>query len=176
MLGELAAAGFVEQGTGVTPHLRFTGASTGQDLVGEGPQLTSATPRSDKSTIFASVLFTALALGGLLVMVGSGPRTHRFAVDERGLWWRAGRNSHLIAWEELCAVRGQEPRQPVKGDPNSKATLPALVFTRPSLRNRHKALLQQLPTAAQQVQLRLPNDAVRQLTREIARVRPDLLR
>src|ERR1043165_3946462 len=49
----------------------------------------------------ASFLFAALPLGGLLLMVSSFPRTHRFGVDQRGLWWRAGRRSDLIAWEEL---------------------------------------------------------------------------
>jgi hypothetical protein len=125
----------------------------------------------------ASFLFGALALGGLLVMVGFVPRTHRFVVDERGLWWRAGRKSGLIAWEELRAVRGQEPRPPVKGDPNSRAVVSALVFN-PVDRlfvNRHADLLKGLPTAGPEVALKLPNIAtVRQLTQEIARVRPDL--
>ena len=123
-------------------------------------------------------LFGALALGGLLVMVGSVPRTHRFVVDERGLWWRAGRTSDLIAWEELRAVRGQEPRPPVKGDPNSKAVLPALVFTPVDrgFTTRHAALLKRSRTADPEVELKLPDVAtVRQLTQEIARVRPDLL-
>ncbi|KAA5838006.1 hypothetical protein ABT337_04605 [Saccharopolyspora hirsuta] len=139
----------------------------------------SRTPGSDFSPAYGSFLCGALALGGLLLMVGSVPRTHRFAVDERGLWWRAGRKSDLIAWEELRAVRGQEPRPPVKGDPNSKAVLPALVFTPVDRRfaTRHRALLQVLPTRDPEVRLRLPNVAtVRQLVQEIAGVRPDLLR
>lgn len=126
----------------------------------------------------ASFLLGALALGGLLMSVASVPRTHRFAVDERGLWWRAGRKSDLIAWEELRAVRGQEPRPPVKGDPNSKAMVPALVLTPVDRRfvTRHSALLNRLPTADPEVELRLPDLAtVRQLTQEVARVRPDLL-
>ncbi|MFF5990896.1 hypothetical protein [Prauserella flavalba] len=126
----------------------------------------------------ASFLFGALALGGLLIMVGSVPRTHRFVVDGRGLRWWAGRKSDLIEWEEVRAVRGQEPRPPVKGDPNSKAVRSALVFT-PVDRHfatRHAALLKPPPTAGPEVELKLPNIAtVRQLTQEIARVRPDLL-
>ncbi|MGK3201084.1 hypothetical protein [Amycolatopsis sp. MEPSY49] len=125
-----------------------------------------------------SFLVGALALGGLLVMVGSVPRTHRFVVDERGLWWRAGRKSDLIAWEEVRAVRGQEPRPPVKGDPTSKATLSALVFTPVDHRfaTRHAALVKRPPDAGPEVELKLPNIAtVRKLAEEIARVRPDLL-
>ncbi|MFC7617147.1 hypothetical protein ACFQV2_30720 [Actinokineospora soli] len=76
-----------------------------------------------------SILFGAVALSGLMFMVGSVPRVHRFVVDHRGLWWRAGRKSDLIAWEEVRAVRGQEPRSPVKDDPNSKPVRSALVFT-----------------------------------------------
>lgn len=126
----------------------------------------------------ASFLFGALALSGLMVMVGSVPRMHRFVVDQRGLWWRAGRRSDLIAWEELRAVRGREPRPPVKGDPNSKPVLSALVFTPADGRfaTRHSALVKPLPDANPEVELRLPNIAtVRQLAQEIARVRPDLL-
>ena len=126
-----------------------------------------------------SFLFGALALGGLLVMVGSVPRTHRFVVDERGVWWRAGRKSDLIAWEELRAVRGQEPRPPVKGDPNSKAVPSALVFTPVdhAFATRHAVLLNRPPNAGPEVELKLPNiTVVRKLTEEIARVRPDLLR
>ncbi|MFD4191103.1 hypothetical protein [Amycolatopsis thermoflava] len=127
----------------------------------------------------ASFLFGTLALGGLLVMISSVPRMHRFVVDQRGLWWGAGRKSDLIAWEELRAVRGREPRPPVKGDPNSKPVLPALVFTPADGRfaTRHSALVKPLPDAGPEVELRLPNiGTVRQLTQEIARVRPDLLR
>ncbi|WP_434442960.1 hypothetical protein [Lentzea sp. E54] len=139
----------------------------------------SGSPKSKNfPPVAASVLFGALALGGLLAMVGSVPRTHRFVVDGRGLWWRAGRKSDLIAWEELRAVRGQEPRPPVKDAPNSKPLVPALVFT-PVDRHfttRHAALVNSPPTTSPDVQLRLPNGAtVRQLTQEIARVRPDLL-
>ncbi|RSD09185.1 hypothetical protein [Amycolatopsis eburnea] len=138
----------------------------------------SSTPRADFSPTAASFIFGALAVGGLLLMVGSVPRTHRFVVDERGLWWRAGRKSDLIAWEELRAVRGREPRPPVKDDPNSKAVLSALVFT-PVDRNfatRHAALLNRPPTAGPEVELKLPNGTlVRQLAQEIAGVRPDLL-
>lgn len=139
----------------------------------------SPSSKADLSPAFASFLLGAVAVGGLLLMVGSVPRTHRFAVDERGLSWRAGRKSDLITWEELRAVRGQEPRPPVKGDPNSKAVLSALVFTPVDRRfvTRHSALLNQLPTANPEVQLRLPDIAtVRRLAQEIARVRPDLLR
>lgn len=111
-------------------------------------------------------------------MIGSVPRTHRFVVDGRGLWWQAGRKSDLIAWEELRAVRGQEPRPPVKGDPNSKPVVSALVLT-PVDRHfatRHAALVKSPPTTSPDIQLRLPNmTTVRQLTQEIARVRPDLL-
>ncbi|NBH09780.1 hypothetical protein GTY80_41880 [Amycolatopsis sp. SID8362] len=139
----------------------------------------SATPRTKAvSPTAISFLFGALALGGLLLMIGSVPRRHRFVVDERGLWWRAGRKSDLIAWEELRAVRGREPRPPVKDDPNSKAVLSALVFT-PVDRNfatRHSALLNRLPTPGPEVELKLPNGTmVRQLTEQIAGVRPDLL-
>ncbi|MFC9250730.1 hypothetical protein [Amycolatopsis thailandensis] len=126
----------------------------------------------------ASFLFGALALSGLMVMIGSVPRMHRFAVDQRGLWWRAGRKADLIAWEELRAVRGREPRPPVKGAPNSKPVLPALVFTPTDGRfaTRHSVLVKPLPDAHPEVELRLPNFAtVRQLTQEITRVRPDLL-
>ncbi|WP_325154338.1 hypothetical protein [Amycolatopsis sp.] len=125
-----------------------------------------------------ALLFGALALGGLLVMAGSVPRTHRFVVDDRGLWWRAGRKTDLIAWEELRAVRGQEPRPAVKGDPNSKAVLPALVFTPVDQRfaTRHAALVKRPPNAGPEVELKLPNAAtVRKLAEEMARVRPDLL-
>ena len=126
----------------------------------------------------ASFLFGALAFTGLLVMVGSVPRMHRFFVDQRGLWWRAGRKSDLIAWEELRAVRAREPRPPVKDDPNSKAVLSALVFTPTDARfaTRHSALVKPVPNANPEVEMRLPNvAAVRQLAQEIARVRPDLL-
>lgn len=137
----------------------------------------SSTPRANISPGFGVFVFSALALGGLLLMFGTVPRTHRFAVDERGLWWRAGRKSDLIAWEELRAVRGQEPRQPVQGDPNSKAVLPALVFTPVDRRfvTRHQALLNQLPKADPEVQLRLPADVVRRLTQQVTAIRPDLL-
>ena len=139
----------------------------------------SASSRAkDISPAAASFLFGALALSGLLFMMGSVPRMHRFVVDQRGLWWRAGRRSDLIAWEELRAVRGREPRPPVKGDPNSKPVLSALVFTPADGRfaTRHSALVKPLPDANPEVELRLPNIAtVRQLTQEIARVRPDLL-
>ncbi|SDI31264.1 hypothetical protein SAMN05192558_10787 [Actinokineospora alba] len=126
----------------------------------------------------ASFLFGALALSGLLVMIGSVPRTHRFVVDQRGLWWRAGRKSDLIAWEELRAVRAREPRPPVKGDPTSKPVRSALVFTPADGRfaTRHSALVKPLPDANPDVELRVPNIAtVRQLAQEIAKVRPDLL-
>ncbi|MDA3625530.1 hypothetical protein OU415_08780 [Saccharopolyspora sp. WRP15-2] len=139
----------------------------------------SGTSKADLSPALVSFLFGAFALGGLLVMVGSVPRTHRFAVDERGLWWRAGRKSDLIAWDELRAVRGQEARPPVKDDPNSRAVRSALVFTPVDRRfvTRHSALLRRLPTADPEVELRLPDTTtVRQLAQEIARVRPDLLR
>nr|WP_225956362.1 hypothetical protein [Amycolatopsis lexingtonensis] len=126
----------------------------------------------------ASFLFGAFALGGLLVMMGFFPRMHRFVADQRGLWWRAGRKSGLIAWEELRAVRGREPRPPAESDPNSKPVRSALVFTPADGRFaiRHSALVKPLPDAKVDVELRLPNIAtVRQLTQEIARVRPDLL-
>ncbi|MGC7101020.1 hypothetical protein ACPZ19_40630 [Amycolatopsis lurida] len=132
----------------------------------------------DMPPALASFLFGALALGGLLFMVGSVPRTHRFFVDVRGLWWRAGRKSDLIVWEELRAVRGRESRPPVKGDPNSKGVLPALVFTPVDHQflTRHAALVKRPRTAGPDVELKLPNSAtVRQLAQEIAKVRPDLL-
>ncbi|WP_406690732.1 hypothetical protein REH65_00370 [Saccharopolyspora sp. ID03-671] len=138
----------------------------------------SHTARGDIPDSFAMFLFGALALGGLLLMLNTFPRTHRFAVDERGLRWQAGRKSDLIAWEEVRAIRGQEARPPVKDDPNSKALPPALVFTPVDRRfvTRHQALLNQLPTADPEVRLRLPNSTtVRQLAQEIARVRPDLI-
>lgn len=127
----------------------------------------------------ASFLFGALALGGLLVMIGFFPRTHRFVVDERGLWWRAGRKSDLIAWDEVRAVRGREPRPPVKDDPNSKAVVSALVFTPVDrlFADRHAALLKSPPATGPEVALRLPDFAtVRRLAQEIGRVRPDVLR
>ncbi|USX55074.1 hypothetical protein [Lentzea sp. HUAS12] len=126
----------------------------------------------------ASVLFGSLVLTGLMIMIGSVPRTHRFAVDRRGLCWQAGRKSDLIAWEELRAVRGREPRPPVQGGPNPKPVVPALVFTPVDglFSTRHSALVTPSPDANPEVELRLPNFAtVRQLTQEIARVRPDLL-
>jgi hypothetical protein len=126
----------------------------------------------------ASFLFGSLALSGLLIMIGSVPRMHRFAVDQRGLCWQAGRRSDLIAWEELRAVHGREPRPPVKGDPNSRPVVPALVFTPVDglFSTRHSALVKPSRDANPEVELRLPNIAtVRQLTQEIARVRPDLL-
>ncbi|UJW30993.1 hypothetical protein L3Q67_38330 [Saccharothrix sp. AJ9571] len=137
----------------------------------------SATSK-DMPPALASFLFGALALGGLLIMVGSVPRTHRFVVDERGLWWRAGRKTDLIGWEELRAVRGQQPRPPDKGDPNSKAVRSALVFTPvdPHFRTRHAALLKRTPTVGPEVELKLSNIAtVRQLAQGIAKVRPGLL-
>lgn len=140
----------------------------------------SSTPRmAHFSPTAASLIFGALAVVGLMFMVGSIPRMHRFAVDERGLWWRTGRRSGLIAWEELRAVRGQESRPPVKGDPNSKAVRSALVFTPADDRfaTRHASLVKGPPTAGPEVELRLPNIAtVRQLAADIATVRPDLLR
>ena len=78
----------------------------------------------------------------------------------------------------MRAVRGREPRPPVKGDPNSKPAVPALVFTPVDglFSTRHSALVKPSPDANPEVELRLPNiAAVRQLTQEIARVRPDLL-
>lgn len=141
-----------------------------------GPSTSSRA--KNMSPAAASFLFGAVALSGLLVMIGSVPHTHRFVVDQRGLWWRAGRKSDLIAWEELRAVRGREPRPPVKGDPNSKPVLSALVFTPADGRfaTRHSALVKPRLDANREVELRLPNiAAVRQLTQEIARVRPDLL-
>lgn len=126
----------------------------------------------------ASVIFGSLVLSGLMIMIGSVPRTHRFAVDQRGLRWQAGRKSDLIAWEELRAVRGREPRTPVKGGPNSKPVVPALVFTPVDglFSTRHSALVKPSPDVTAEVELRLPDFAtVRQLTQEIARVRPDLL-
>ncbi|MDA3647904.1 hypothetical protein LZ318_07045 [Saccharopolyspora indica] len=138
----------------------------------------SRTPRFDYAPGFGVFMMAAFSLGGLLLMVGTIPRTHRFAVDERGLWWRAGRKSDLIAWEELRAVRGQELRPPVKDDPNSKLLRPALVFTPVDRRfiTHHRALLPGPLTPNPEVELRLPNSAtVKQLTEAIARVRPDLL-
>jgi len=125
----------------------------------------------------AAFFFGALALVGVLFMVVSFPHNHRLAVDERGLWWQAGRKSDRITWDEVRAVRGQEPRPPVKDDPNSKAVLPALVFTPVDhgFTTRHEALLKRQATAGPEVQLRLPHGVVRQLAQEIARVRPDLL-
>lgn len=131
------------------------------------------------SPTVAAFLFGSLALSGLLLMLCSVPRMHRFGVDQRGLWWRAGRKSDLIAWEEVRAVRGREPCPPVKDDPNSKPVRSALVFTPADGRfaTRHSALVKPLPSADPEVELRLPNGAtVRQLAQEIARVRPDLLR
>ncbi|KAA9160042.1 hypothetical protein FPZ12_018290 [Amycolatopsis acidicola] len=139
----------------------------------------SASSRAkDLSPTAVSFLFGALALSGLFVMIGSVPRRHRFVVDARGLWWWAGRKSDLIAWDEVRAVRGQEPRPPVKGDPNSKSLLPALVFTPvdSGFANRHGALVKPRPDAGPEVDLKLPNSTtVRQLTQEITRVRPDLI-
>ncbi|QFU88327.1 hypothetical protein [Amycolatopsis sp. YIM 10] len=140
------------------------------------------TPSSSRSKDLppaaASFLFGALALGGLLFMIGSFPHRHRFVVDGRGLWWRAGRKSDLIAWEELRAVRGREPRAPVKGDPNSKAVRSALVFTPVDHQflTRHAALVKRPATAGAEVELKPSNlTTVRQLAQEIAKVRPDLL-
>jgi hypothetical protein len=141
-------------------------------------QASASSRAKNISPAAASVLFGALALGGLMVMIGSVPRMHRFVVDHRGLWWQAGRKSDLIAWEELRAVRGQEPRPPVKGDPNSKPMPSALMFTPADGRFtiRHNALVKPSPITNSEAELRLPNTAtVRQLTQEIARVRPDLL-
>ncbi|MFD5247092.1 hypothetical protein ACFWIW_21280 [Amycolatopsis sp. NPDC058340] len=126
----------------------------------------------------AAFIFGALAVGGLLTAIGSVPHMIRFAADERGLWWRAGRKSDLIAWDELRAVRGQELVPRDQSDPNSKAVLPALVFTpkNPHFENRHTKLFTRPPTPGPDVELRLPNSTiVRQLTQEIARVRPDLV-
>ncbi|RZQ61932.1 hypothetical protein [Amycolatopsis suaedae] len=135
----------------------------------------SSSRRIDIPPEVATFLFGALALGGLMIMIGSVPHTHRFAVDDRGLWWRAGRKSDLIVWEELRAVRGQEPRPPVKGDPNSKPVLPALVLTPVdhTFVTRHAALVKR---TADSVTLKTRNlGTIRRLAEEIARVRPDLL-
>ncbi|KFZ78998.1 hypothetical protein ED92_31700 [Amycolatopsis sp. MJM2582] len=142
------------------------------------PDVGTPSPRSKMPEGPASFLFGALALGGLMLMIGSVPHMIRFAADERGLWWRAGRKSDLIGWDEVRSVRGQESRPPVQGDPNSKAVLSALVFTPKDrhFENRHSKLFTRPPTPGPEVELRLPSSAiVRQLTQEIARVRPDLV-
>lgn len=126
----------------------------------------------------AALLFGSLALGGVIAMIGSFPHHYRFAVDGRGMWWRAGRKSDLIAWEELRAVRGQEPRPPGKRDPNSKPVLPLVVFTPvdPRFATRHAAMVKGPPVTAPEVALRLPSFAkVQELTEAIGRVRPDLV-
>ncbi|WP_233595111.1 hypothetical protein [Amycolatopsis sp. WAC 04169] len=126
----------------------------------------------------AAFIFGMLAVGGLLTAIGSVPHKIRFAADERGLWWRAGRKSDLIEWDEVRAVRGQEPRPRPQGDPNAKVIVSALVFTTkdPFFESRHAKLFTRPSTPGPEVELRLPNSTiVRELTQEIARVRPDLV-
>lgn len=142
------------------------------------PDVGTPSPRSKMPEGPASFIFGALALSGLMLMIGSVPHMIRFAADERGLWWRAGRKSDLIEWDEVRAVRGQEPRPRPQGDPDAKVVLPALVFTPKDryFESRHAKLFTRPPTPGPEVELRLPNSTiVRQLTQEIARVRPDLL-
>ncbi|MER7013405.1 hypothetical protein ABT324_18460 [Saccharopolyspora sp. NPDC000359] len=126
--------------------------------------------------VFAAIFapFALIMLLGGLFMLSRG---HQVRVDERGLWLRSGGDTDLVAWSELRAVRGQEPRPKAQDDPNSEALPAALVF-HPADRAfgvRHAVLLKS-PNPPE-AQLELPGKAtVQRLVRVMSEVRPDLVR
>jgi hypothetical protein len=94
-------------------------------------------------------------------------------VDERGLWPRSGRDTDLVSWSELRAVRVQEPK--AKDAPDSRALPAALVF-HPGFGARQPAVLLTSPNPPE-AQLELPRASTAQrLTRAISEFRPDLVR